>query len=114
MSIRELISCYGVWGGLKKWERNKRYKLHPHRPPGPSDEVLTLYGRLVNKIRYKITCFRYPYTVERPLTNEAIQWCYKHYRKKYIFQVLFLNKSVDGIWRFKTKKIATHFKIVWG
>jgi len=116
-AIRNLstaIRLYGFWGGLKQHERWQRRKIHPRMPPGPGDETSTLYGWFADRVEDRITCIRYPHKINSiPLTNEAIHWCIEHYKDKYIYYRANYGLNRNE-WRFKTKKIATHFKMVWG
>lgn len=115
MSLGKCIRAYGsVWKGLKAWEGYKRRKINPKAPPGPGDEIYTLYGWVADKIENMIICFRYPHKVDSNFHSmEAIEWCHKHLRNKWIYYS-YKDLYRKNDWRFKSKKAATHFKMVWG
>lgn len=82
-------------------------------PPGPGDETTTLYGWIADRIEDRFICMRYPHKVVSPLRNDAVQWCYKNYKGQYLYYRANYGLNRNE-WRFKTKKIAAHFKMVWG
>lgn len=116
MSLRECIRAYGgVWKGLKAWEGYRRRKINPKALPGPGDEIYTLYGWVADRIEDKIVCFRYPYKIDSNFQSmEAIEWCHKHLQNKWIYYSANFISFGRNEWRFKNKKAAAHFKMVWG
>ncbi len=53
-----------------------RRKINPLVPPGPGDEMLTIWGHIIERIEFTILISKYRYKVEAyTIRREAEDWC---------------------------------------
>ena len=113
MGLKNCISCFGFWGGLKAWEGYSRRTINPNMPPGPGDEMLSLWGEIAERIEYFQITMRYRHKVEAyTIHREADDWCKENcHGKWYYHHQPWLD---DGpYYRFKDETDVMAFKLRW-
>lgn len=112
-----LIKNYGLREAITEYEKSLRKKVDMDCAPGPNDEVLTLYGQIMqlSERTYYTLFYRHVVFYQQVSCNytEARNWYIENNVKcKYLTHLG--RKNYKNRWAFKKEEDAVWFKTVFG